>query len=289
MTSHRRVPSIPQLRCVGGSGCRYYKVDTMRCKNEGYDYDPNDVQWTCTASLPAEFKLGSTEVLCEGYSSPTDPYILKGSCGVEYRLALTNLGEEKYGSQSSWGSADGLKDALQGKSIIDILVGSVFWIAFLGVAGWIAFSIIKDCLRGSTRGPTRRTPGAGGGWGGGWDGGGGGGNDDDDAPPPYSRYPKTNYSKSRTYQSSGTRQQQQGWQPGFWTGAATGAAAGYFAGNRGNNRTYTRNTGGGQGWFGGGRSNTDSWDAGVGPSRSSGPSSSGSRYESTGFGGTTRR
>ena len=69
----------------------------MRCKNSGSDYDEDSIQWTCTASLPEEFKLGSTDVICEGYDYPEDPYILKGSCGVEYRLVLTEKGQEKYG------------------------------------------------------------------------------------------------------------------------------------------------------------------------------------------------
>ena len=38
-------------------------------------------------------------MLCEGYDDPDDPYILKGSCGVEYRLVLTKAGEAKYGTR----------------------------------------------------------------------------------------------------------------------------------------------------------------------------------------------
>ena len=41
-------------------------------------------------------RLGSTDVICEGYSSAEDPAVLKGSCGVEYRLMLTEAGHEKY-------------------------------------------------------------------------------------------------------------------------------------------------------------------------------------------------
>lgn len=45
----------------------------------GSDYDDDgDASWQCTADLPKWFKLGSTDVLCEGYSNPDDPYILKG-------------------------------------------------------------------------------------------------------------------------------------------------------------------------------------------------------------------
>ena len=91
-TSHRRVSAIPQLNCVGGNGCRHYNVDTMRCQNAGSEYDAEDIQWTCSASLPAEFKLGSTEVICEGYDGADDPWVLKGSCGVEYRSIFLEFG-----------------------------------------------------------------------------------------------------------------------------------------------------------------------------------------------------
>lgn len=107
-TSARRTSPIPQLRCVGGNARAHSGVvESMRCTNIGSAYDGDDVQWTCTASLPAEFKLGGTEVLCEGYSGPTDPYVLKGSCGVEYRLVLTERGEERFGSGAGGGGTWG--------------------------------------------------------------------------------------------------------------------------------------------------------------------------------------
>ncbi|KKK14176.1 hypothetical protein ARAM_003565 [Aspergillus rambellii] len=102
LTSSRRVSPVPQLKCVGPSKriCDLYEIDTMRCTNAGYGYDEDDVQWTCTASLPPELKLGSTDVICEGYRNSDDPWVLKGSCGVEYRMLLTDLGEEKFGYNS---------------------------------------------------------------------------------------------------------------------------------------------------------------------------------------------
>lgn len=57
-----------------------YRVEAMQCKNMGGSYgNKEDVQWSCTAEVPDEFKLGRTEVVCEGYTSPNDRYILKGS------------------------------------------------------------------------------------------------------------------------------------------------------------------------------------------------------------------
>ncbi|KAL5121697.1 hypothetical protein ACEQ8H_000384 [Pleosporales sp. CAS-2024a] len=274
MTSHRRVSAIPQLKCIGGSGRGHYEIDVMRCKNAGFDYDENNIQWTCTASLPEEFKLGSTDVICEGYDYPEDPYILKGSCGVEYRLILTDKGHEKFGKGSGgwWRDEDGPKTFGQQ------VAAALFWMAFIAVAGWIVYSAFISRAQGPAGG---NRPGWGGGGGGGGGGGWGGGNDYDDPPPPYyaSRpgYNKQNY---------GSTPQQQ-WRPGFWSGAA-GAAAATWAANRWAQRG--NNTGGNNSrWGNGGGS---SWDnGGEGSSRSSSASSSFSstRHESTGFGSTSRR
>ncbi|OBT99012.1 hypothetical protein VE01_02496 [Pseudogymnoascus verrucosus] len=276
-TAHRRVPAIPQLKCMGGNGCRHHQVDVMRCKNAGSDYDDENIQWTCTADLPEEFKLGSTDVICEGYDGPEDPRVLKGSCGVEYRLLLTKRGEEVYGGggHNVFSGQDG---DVSGAAQV------VFWAIFLGVAAWIVYSIWKNW--GTEPAAPRREPRRDGFWGGGGGGGGGGGDYPTDPPPPY---PGTGKS------SSG----QEGWRPGFWTGAAGGAAAGYMAGSRGNRQQENR---GARGWFGGDRQQEPrgggGWMGGGGngynyggPSRSSsgGSSSSGARHESTGFGSTTRR
>lgn len=53
------------------------------------------------------YRFGSIEVSCEGYNHPTDAYILKGSCGLEYTLELTEEGRRK--NQGSWGSNGGSK------------------------------------------------------------------------------------------------------------------------------------------------------------------------------------
>ncbi len=42
-------------------------------------------------------------VACEGYDYPEDPYILAGSCGLEYTLELTQQGRDKRaGSQHQY-------------------------------------------------------------------------------------------------------------------------------------------------------------------------------------------
>ena len=48
------------------------------------------MQWECKADLDERYKLGKTEVVCEGYNRPGDDYVLVGSCGVS-SLDLTLL------------------------------------------------------------------------------------------------------------------------------------------------------------------------------------------------------
>ena len=267
----------------------------MRCANAGSDYDDENVQWTCKASLPPEFMLGSTEVICEGYDSPKDPFILKGSCGVEYRLVLTESGEEKYGkTRSWWGDSktrsqpkkpDAEKPAEEEETLLGKVFAFLFWSVFIVAIVWALAANCRGAQRraNAPRQPrqprTRRAN-----WGGG-DGGGGG-----DDPPPYDwspPHPKPPPSTS----------EQERWRPGFWSGAATGAAAGYAAGNIGADRAARRqqreqermqqNTGWGS-WLGGDGGSAGPSGSHTGSSGSSSPPST-ERYESTGFGSTSRR
>lgn len=259
LSTNRRVSAIPQLKCISPSAiCNLYSIDVMRCSNQGSSYGGEDVEWSCSASLPAELKLGSTDVICEGYASPDDPYVLKGSCGVEYRLVLTEVGEQRYpdiasGGPKLFGNGEGGTD----------YSAWIFTFIFVGILAWIVYSACVAPNRAGGAPAARRGGGfGGGGGGGGWNPGFGPDDDNNDPPPPY---PGTKSSSSR---------QQRGWTPGFWSGAAGGAAAGYMAGSRGQNRnnsSQARSSGGG--WGGG----------------SSSSSSSSARHESTGFGSTSRR
>lgn len=279
-TSHNRVSAVPQLKCVGGTAKGLYEIDVLRCKNSGSSYGDEDIQWTCSASLPSEFKLGSTDVICEGFKSSDDPYVLKGSCGVEYRLMLTKAGEEKYGSKRK-GSFDEYSDDRGGGGIVAVL----FWTIFVAVVCWMLYVAF---LRSDGRpGAGNNRPGFFGGGGGGW----GGGNDD--PPPPYDYQPPPPTSKtssSRNIPRAAPAQAQGGWRPGFWTGALGGAAAGYAAGNRGQNQqaryqgpniNYGGNGEGSSRWGGGGLRSGSSSDSSA--------AYGSSRHESAGFGGTGRR
>ncbi|RMJ12468.1 hypothetical protein BHE90_007188 [Fusarium euwallaceae] len=263
MTNHRRVSAIPQLRCVSrGAICDLYEIDVMRCTNQGSSWGDEDIEWSCTASLPEELKLGSTDVICEGYAYPDDPYVLKGSCGVEYQLALTSKGERRYPDIANGGWFNDGRGGIDWGAL-------VFTIIFVGILGWIIYSACCVAQRNNVNinRPRRRPDGWGGpgGWGPGWGPGG------DDPPPPY---PGTKPQNTDT------------WRPGFWSGAAGGAAAGYLAGSRNSNNNnhchhdsnsnYGSIGRGGGGW---------SW----GGSGSSSGSNNSNRHESTGFGSTSRR
>ncbi|RMZ81549.1 hypothetical protein DV737_g2529, partial [Chaetothyriales sp. CBS 132003] len=172
-TASHRVSPVPQLQCVGPAGvCNLYTIDVMRCINEGSGYGTEDVEWSCKAFLPEEFKLGSTDVSCEGYASSDDPYVLKGSCGVEYRLLLTDKGEERYGRPD-----DTVGKLSSGKS--EDIANFLFWIVFLGVL--IFCYCVYQAYRNEDRGLGVQGTGY---------GGGGGGDPYDDPPPPYDSYPR---------------------------------------------------------------------------------------------------
>ncbi|KAK1835188.1 hypothetical protein QBC39DRAFT_172184 [Podospora conica] len=277
-TTHRRVPAAPQLKCVSPAPiCALHTLDTLHCTNTGASYSAEDITWSCTApSLPTTLRLGSTDVVCEGYDSAADPYVLRGSCGVEYRLVLTEEGERRYPKLAGVGGGSfGGEGTDWG--------GYLFALLFVAVAGWMVYSACVDgnAAGGARPARRRRPPGGGGGgdgpggWGGGgWGPGGGGGDAWDDPPPPY---PGTK--RSSTTAAAGNAG---GWGPGFWSGLAGGAAAGYMAGNRGNRRDEDTRRGR---WGGGG----SSWASGSGTQGESSSSSGGPTHESTGFGSTSRR
>jgi len=263
MTKNRRVPAVPQLKCVGGEGKGKYEIDVMRCKNIGSDYNDEYVSWACTADLPREFKLGSTDVICEGYDNEDDQYVLKGSCGAEYRLALTDYGYEKFGYGGS------VFKRLPSKGIETETF--LFWAFFFGIVAWILYSAYKNYNNPVPRTRQPRRPGGSGGW----FGGGG-----DDPPPPYDPRPPS----KPTFPPSSSQQ----WRPGFWSGLAAGAAGSYLMGNRDRaNQTqaapqWFQSSSAPSGGYGG-----PSW--GGGGSRGESSSAGSMRHSSTGYGQTRRR
>ncbi|XP_056587683.1 store-operated calcium entry-associated regulatory factor [Triplophysa dalaica] len=98
-TTARRSSPVPQLQCVDGSaGCGAFVIEVVQCYNRGWD--GIDIQWECKADMDNWYRFGRVEVSCEGYSSPNDEYVLKGSCGLEYTLERTAEGKQQHGHDS---------------------------------------------------------------------------------------------------------------------------------------------------------------------------------------------
>ncbi|KAG0229732.1 Autophagy protein 22 [Actinomortierella wolfii] len=253
-TTFRRTYAVPQLKCVGGNAkSSGFRPDVVQCTNMGSD--GVDIQWECKADLPDNMRFGEIEVFCEGYDYPEDPYVLKGSCGLEYTLQYTGYS----GGGSHWESGYEPFDAWRANIVI---------------------SIICSCINQSSRPrddpppPYHPTDPRSGGGGPGFGGGG--------APPP------------GYYKSTDTSSSEGGFRPGFWSGVGLGGAAAYLAASAANRERererqreydyFARSGGAGPstGGYGGYRS------SGM-PSRTSSSSSSSGTRTATGFGGTRRR
>ena len=94
MTQGRRSSPVAQLMCVGGTaGCTAFTPNVVQCRNQGWD--GYDVQWKCETDMDYAYRFGRISVSCEGYEYPDDPYILRGSCGIEYTIDLTEKGAQQ--------------------------------------------------------------------------------------------------------------------------------------------------------------------------------------------------
>jgi store-operated calcium entry-associated regulatory factor len=248
-TSYRRTSSVPQLKCVGGSAHSMpghpLVVQCTQAGNDGFN-----VQWRCDADMSSDYRFGRVEVVCEGYDSPDDPFVLRGSCGLEYVLDLTDEGrqrQQRQGASSYSSSYGGGYDSYGQSSGQSALASLVIY----GSIGFMIYLVYKSCMsRGAVGGVGNggyQNPGFyGGGGGPGYPGGGGGGPGGGPgcAPPPPP--------------AAGGG----GGFGGFWGGMGAGGLLGYLMGRRGGfgggygayNRGYggyNRGYGGG-GFFGGG-------------------------------------
>ncbi|KAF9474252.1 DUF1183-domain-containing protein [Pholiota conissans] len=201
-TAARRTEALSQLVCVG-KPCKLYQPDVVRCVNIGGN--GVDVDWRCEADLPSALRFGKVEVSCEGWARPGDPYVLKGSCSLEYRLvevpkALRDSDSPLFGTKSyDWG-------------------GIAFSILWIGLLLFIVYSFVQSCLRNNAAPRAPRPAGNNYGPGGGGSGFFPGGYRDDAPPPPY----------SKTQQDSAAGSGWGAWRPGFWTGAALGGIANHY-------------------------------------------------------------
>lgn len=217
LTLSRRDRPIPQLVCKG-KPCDLYQPEVVRCVSIGGE--GAEVDWKCEADLPESLRFGRVEVSCEGWSGPGDSHVLKGSCGLEYRLvqvptALRN--EDGPALPSRWvrlASQDPLS-----------VIFTVLWTAILL---FILYNMLKSCFagRGGSGSSGGSTPRPSGGFpGSGWFSGDHRPDDHTAPPPPYSKHPNA--------QANG---QGGGLGPGFWTGAALGGLGTYLFNRRGRER-----------------------------------------------------
>ena len=89
-TQGRRSSPVDQLTCLHTDDSSIV-ASSIQCRNVGWN--GNDVEWRCEApNMPNGFDLDvGTVVSCEGFDYPDDPYILAGSCGIEYRIKRTSI------------------------------------------------------------------------------------------------------------------------------------------------------------------------------------------------------
>lgn len=99
-TTSRKGSRIPKMNCE--SGLCEFGPNNILCKNVGLN-DENDVVWECTGyGLTDGYKLTHSDVSCEGYDYPEDPYIVSGSCGLYYGIAKNiNLNNNIFDSHES--------------------------------------------------------------------------------------------------------------------------------------------------------------------------------------------
>lgn len=258
LTTARRTAPLSQLNCLG-KPCRFFQPEAIRCINTGGE--GTNIDWKCEADLPEALRFGKVEVNCEGFSRPGDPFILKGSCALDYRLVQVPDALRNGGTDSPE-----FEDKSYDTSTI------IFWVIWIAVLLFILYSFLKSCLGEDRPNGYRRPPGAGPGagyrrsW---WSGD----NDHDNhrgPPPPYSKTP----------QAPTGAFGEGAWRPGFWTGAALGGLANHEWEQRFN--PFNRQP---QASYRGSRNRYfDENDRGEGPS-----SGLGAMRSSTGLGGTNVR
>jgi len=200
-TAARRTFALPQLVCVG-KPCKLFQPDAVRCVSLGGT--GTEVDWKCEADLPDALRFGRVEVSCEGWSKPGDPYVLKGSCSLEYRLVQV---------PSSLRTSDSPIFNIKDYDWTNIFFRTVFFFFWFAIIAVIVYTWCRN--NGSSRPPRppRDTPRPNSDSGH-WFPGDYHDNQPGPQPPPYS------YSKN-PQNGSGW----QNWRPGFWTGAAVGGLA----------------------------------------------------------------
>lgn len=92
-TFNRKWPPLRQMSCTGDF-CDEVEVKEIKCTNKLYNIS-GQVQplWDCKSRdlRYTNYTLGPRpRINCEGFDSDKDPYILRGSCAIEYRLVKSD-------------------------------------------------------------------------------------------------------------------------------------------------------------------------------------------------------
>lgn len=82
MTTARRGEPFPQMVCLDGPKDR--RPLSAVCNNMGLN-PYGQISWECKYEAP-DCEIYNPEVNCEGYDYPDDPFVLVGSCALEYKL-----------------------------------------------------------------------------------------------------------------------------------------------------------------------------------------------------------
>ncbi|KAJ7352732.1 Store-operated calcium entry-associated regulatory factor [Desmophyllum pertusum] len=286
MTNYRRTHPVPQLKCVGGTaGCSAFTPSVVQCYNRGSD--GYDVQWECKTDMSSRYKFGEIAVSCEGYDYPDDPYVLKGSCGLEYTIDAVDRGGHYDDSYHSGYRDSGHRDSYRNHYTRNSgsWLGSII---MFGIIALVAYYIYQRL----THDPSQHNNSS-------------GGYTQSSGPPPPGFRPEYVPGDRATHSSSHTADAGTGAGAGagtgFWSGAATGGLLGYLFGGSGSRSAYYNNHGyygprhhqrgpgygnGGSNWFGSNNSWSSGWTSG---SSFRGNPSSPSTRTTSGFGGTKRR
>lgn len=259
MTTSRRSSPVPQLKCVGGTaGCYAFIPQHVQCYNRGSD--GYDIQWECKTNMDTKYRFGKIDVTCEGYDYADDPYVLAGSCGLEYAMDLVQGSSSGSYMNSNYGhhQTSGFGSA----------------VGFLCVI-MIIFFIYRTCFSSDTNNthsfqnhvppppsyeesfasnqyPRASAP-----------------------PPPYGFRPE--YQQQKPYQTTGS---QNGNQPGFFSGMMAGGLLGYLFGNNRSSGYFNSHN------YGYGHQRRDLFGN---PGGFDNWSNSSQQTTSSGFGGTKRR
>src|SRR3989338_4415433 len=130
-----RTAAVPQLRQVAGAPA---DVPHIRCLNRGFD--GKDVIWECAPADGVPARLGKFAISCEGYDAAGDPYVLAGSCGIEYELLPPAA--PRAGAESGRGKAESTE------SVKSLFIHMAFLSALSLLTGLItAFTIVIMCLK----------------------------------------------------------------------------------------------------------------------------------------------